>query len=190
MTCKPGLELLFHALGFAADQHRDGRRKDGNTSPYINHPIAVAGELVEARIEDPEILAAALLHDTLEDTSATSEDLEREFGPRVRRLVEELTDDKTLAWDERKRRQVEHARQLEADAKLIKIADKISNVRDVAHRPPTRWSVERRRDYIDWSEEVVAGCRGVSRRLEDRYDEVLTDARQRLDADAAGKDTA
>ena len=179
------LPLLFHALRFAADHHRDDRRKGVEASPYINHPIAVASELVAVGIDDSEVLAAALLHDTVEDTIATPEEIEAEFGPRVRALVDAVTDDQELRSRERKRLQVEHAPGLSPDAKLIKIADKICNTHDVAHAPAEGWSYERRRDYLDWSEQVVAGCRDVHAELEARYDAVLADARARLGAGAA-----
>ena len=142
------LPLLFRALQFAADHHRDDRRRDIDVSPYINHPIGVAAELVAANVEDPEILAAALLHDTIEDTLATPEDLEGEFWARVCRLVLAVTDDKSLDRDERRRLQVERAPALEPDAKLIKIADKIYNARDVAHSPPTGWSLADRMQVL------------------------------------------
>lgn len=171
------LSILFRALRFAADHHRDDRRKGVGASPYINHPIAVASELVDAGVEDPEVLAAALLHDTVEDTWATPEEIEAAFGPRVRALVDAVTDDKTLRSRERKRLQVVHAPDLEPDAKLIKIADKTANVHDVGFDPPARWTLERRRDYLDWTEHVVEGCRGVNETLESRYDRQLASAR-------------
>ena len=131
------------------------------------------------------MLAAALLHDTVEDTVATPEEIEAEFGPRVRTLVEAVTDDQSLRSGERKRLQVMHAPGLDPDAKLIKIADKICNTYDVAHAPAAGWSFERRHDYLDWSEQVVAGCRDVHPELEARYDAVLADARTRLGAATA-----
>jgi guanosine-3',5'-bis(diphosphate) 3'-pyrophosphohydrolase len=179
------LSLLFRALRFAADHHRHDRRKGADASPYINHPIAVASELVDVGIVDPEVLAAALLHDTVEDTIATSEEIQREFGPRVRELVDAVTDDKNLRSGERKRLQVAHAPNLDPDAKRIKISDKICNARDVGHSPAAGWSLERRREYLDWTERVVAGCRGVNPALEARYDEVLADSRSRLAVAAA-----
>jgi guanosine-3',5'-bis(diphosphate) 3'-pyrophosphohydrolase len=174
------LSTLFRALRFAADHHRDDRRKGAGASPYINHPIEVASVLVEAGVDDPEVLAAALLHDTVEDTWATPEEIEAEFGPRVRALVEAVTDDKSLRSGERKRLQVVHAADLEPDAKLIKIADKTANVHDVGHDPPARWTLERRRDYLEWTERVVEGCRGVNETLERRYDVELASARQKV----------
>ena len=176
----PDLPLLFHALRFAADHHRDDRRKGADASPYINHPIAVASELVDVGVVDPEVLAAALLHDTVEDTIATPEEIEAEFGLRVRTLVEAVTDDQSLRSRERKRLQVVHAPGLDPDAKLIKIADKTCNARDVGHSPAAGWSLERRREYLDWTEHVVAGCRGVNAALEAHYDEVVASARARL----------
>lgn len=181
------LPLLFRALRFAAEYHRDGRRKGVGASPYINHPIAVASELVAAGVADPEVLAAALLHDTVEDTVAEPADIEREFGTRVRRLVDALTDEGTLRSRERKRLQVVEAPHLEPDAKMIKIADKTANVYDVGEDPPASWPLERRREYLDWTERVVAGCRGVNPALEARYDSVLAEARARIEADAASK---
>ena len=177
------LPLLFKALRFAAAHHRDDRRKGEDASPYINHPIAVAAELVDVGVADPEVLAAALLHDTVEDTLATTEDLEREFGLRVRDLVEAVTDEQGLPSRERKRLQVVHAPGLDPDAQLIKIADKTCNAHDVGHAPAAGWSLERRREYLDWTERVVAGCRGVSVVLEARYDAVLSDARAQLESE-------
>lgn len=188
MTNQPTtrLPLLFCALSFAADHHRFGRRKGEEASPYINHPIAVAAELAEVGVTDHKILAAALLHDTLEDTDATPEDLEREFGPRIRRLVEAVTDDGSLPKEQRKQAQLEQARHMETDAKLIRIADKICNVRDVGFAPAAGWSLNRRREYLDWTEHVVDRCRGHLLPLERRYDNVLAESRAQLDSEEPG----
>jgi guanosine-3',5'-bis(diphosphate) 3'-pyrophosphohydrolase len=165
------LALLLKALAFAAHKHRDQRRKDAEASPYINHPIALADVLVnEGGITDVEVLCAALLHDTVEDTATTHEELLNAFGSRVARIVAEVTDDKALAKAERKRLQIEHAPGLSAEAKLVKLADKICNLRDVAERPPAKWDLERRREYFDWAKRVVAGVRSVHPRLEAAFD--------------------
>jgi guanosine-3',5'-bis(diphosphate) 3'-pyrophosphohydrolase len=119
------------------------------------------------------ILIAAVLHDTVEDTSTTFSELEEAFGQDVRLLAEEMTDDKTLPKQERKCFQVAHAQQLSERAKQIKIADKICNVHDVTHTPPPNWSLERRQEYLQWAAKVVEGCRGSNANLEDRFDEVL-----------------
>ena len=168
---KSELALLLKALSFAADKHRDQRRKDAEASPYINHPIALADVLVnEGGVTDVEVLAAALLHDTVEDTATTPEELERVFGARVARIVAEVTDDTALPKAERKRLQVEHAASISPEAKLVKLADKICNLRDVAVRPPAQWSLERRREYFEWAKNVVDRLRGVHPRLEAAFD--------------------
>jgi guanosine-3',5'-bis(diphosphate) 3'-pyrophosphohydrolase len=165
---------LLQAVRFAAHKHQPQRRKDKDASPYINHPIEVA-ELLAAvgGVTDLPILIAAVLHDTVEDTSTTFSELEEAFGQDVRLLVEEMTDDKTLPKQERKCFQVAHAQQLSERAKQIKIADKICNVHDVTHAPPPNWSLERRQEYLQWAAKVVEGCRGSNANLEDRFDEVL-----------------
>jgi guanosine-3',5'-bis(diphosphate) 3'-pyrophosphohydrolase len=172
---KSELALLLKALAFAAHKHRDQRRKDAEASPYINHPIALADVLVnEGGVTDVEVLCAALLHDTLEDTATTHEELVEGFGPRVARIVAEVTDDKALPKNERKRLQIEHAAALSPEAKLVKLADKICNLRDVAERPPASWDLARRREYFDWAKRVVDGLRGANavemRRLAAAFD--------------------
>jgi (p)ppGpp synthase/HD superfamily hydrolase len=177
---------ILKALHFAAIKHRDQRRKDVEVSPYINHPIEVAELLARVGgVTDIVILQGAILHDTIEDTNTTSEELEAEFGPEVRRVVEEVTDDKRLPKAERKRLQIEHAPHLSARAKQIKIADKISNVQAVTKTPPVDWPMERRREYLDWAENVVAGLRGCNQSLESYYYQVLENGRRVLNEDQA-----
>ena len=169
------LALLLEALAFAAHKHREQRRKDAEASPYINHPIALANVLVnEAGVSDVEVICAALLHDTVEDTATTHEELLNAFGTRIARIVAEVTDDKKLPKAERKRLQVEHAPHISREAKLVKLADKIANLRDVAERPPAGWDLARRREYFEWAKRVIDGLRGVPgedmRRLEAAFD--------------------
>jgi guanosine-3',5'-bis(diphosphate) 3'-pyrophosphohydrolase len=165
------LALLLKALSFAAQKHRDQRRKDRKASPYINHPIALASVLtLEAGIIDPGILAAALLHDTIEDTRTSHEELKQAFGTRVAKIVLEVTDNKRLRKHTRKRLQVEHAPTLSHGAKLVKLADKICNLRDLDGRPPVGWDKKRRREYFDWAKQVTDGMRGTNRRLEAVFD--------------------
>jgi guanosine-3',5'-bis(diphosphate) 3'-pyrophosphohydrolase len=172
----------LQAVSFAAARHRSQKRKDGDRSPYINHPIQVALCLAEQGVADPVTLIAAVLHDTIEDTETKGEELEERFGPEVRAVVEEVTDDKSLRKEVRKKLQVEHAPSLSERAKLVKLADKIANVGDVTHAPPVDWSLERRWEYLDWTERVVEGCRGVHAGLEAQYDEVLSEARENLNS--------
>ena len=170
MTRFPTGDILA-ALRFAAHKHRDQRRKDHAASPYINHPIARANVLWhEGDVRDAGIICAALLHDTIEDTQTTADEIHRAFGKRIAGIVLEVTDDKLLPKAERKRRQIEHAPHLTRAAKLVKLADKICNLRDVADSPPPTWSLRRRRQYFDWARKVVAGVRGVNRKLEKAFD--------------------
>ncbi|HXZ85496.1 MAG TPA: HD domain-containing protein [Myxococcota bacterium] len=177
MQVRPTPLDLLAALDFAADKHRHQRRKDRESSPYVNHPIQVAEVLARiGKVSARDVLVAAILHDTLEDTATTKRELVARFGARVACLVAEVTDDKSLPKAVRKRLQVEHAPALSRAAKLIKLGDKICNVRDVAESPPAGWSRARRIAYLRWSREVVAGCRGTGTALEREFDRVLRHA--------------
>lgn len=148
--------LILKATEFAARKHRDQRRKDDSASPYINHPIALASILsIEGGVTDEVVLAAALLHDTIEDTDTAESELVENFGEEVAQVVVQVTDDKTLPKAERKRLQIEHAAKISYRARLVKLADKIANIRDVAHSPPKDWPLERRQEYFDWAKKVV-----------------------------------
>jgi len=168
----PLMKNVIKAMAFAADRHRNQRRKDADASPYINHPIGLADVLAnEAGIEDERVLVAAILHDTIEDTETSEQELIRLFGKEVTDIVLEVTDDKTLPKAERKRLQVEHAPSLSRRAKLVKLADKICNLRDVASSPPADWPLERRQEYFEWAKSVVDGVRGVHPELERIFDD-------------------
>lgn len=158
--------LLIRALEFAAGKHRMQRRKDEDASPYINHPIALMKVLcIEAGVHDAMILSAAALHDTIEDTETTGQELESEFGSEIASIVSELTDDKSLPKAKRKRLQIEHAPHMSRYGALVKLADKICNLRDVADSPPAGWSIERQRNYFDWAKAVVERLPRVNAKL-------------------------
>jgi GTP diphosphokinase / guanosine-3',5'-bis(diphosphate) 3'-diphosphatase len=160
------------AIAFAAERHRNQRRKDAEASPYINHPIALANVLAnEADIEDESTLIAALLHDTIEDTEATTAELDQLFGQEITAIVLEVTDDKSLPKADRKRLQIEHAPHISRRAKHVKLADKICNLRDMAASPPADWTIERRREYFDWAQAVVDQLRGAHPGLERIFDQ-------------------
>ncbi len=166
------LKLLLKALSFAAHKHRDQRRKDVDASPYINHPISLAGILCnEAHVTDVNVICGALLHDTVEDTDTTPEELEAEFGTAIRDIVMDVTDDKSLSKAERKQLQIDHAAHASDQAKLVKLADKITNLRDVANNPPPAWSHQRCQEYFDWARKVIDQVRGVHPGLEKIFDE-------------------
>lgn len=131
-------------------------------------------------VDDPEVIAAALLHDTIEDTDTSPEELEAMFGARVRGIVDEVTDDKSLKKVERKQRQIEHASQLSSAATLIKLADKISNVTDITNAPPAGWELNRRWEYLDWAAAVISNCPKVNQALEMRFAEALDEGRAKL----------
>jgi GTP diphosphokinase / guanosine-3',5'-bis(diphosphate) 3'-diphosphatase len=164
------MELVMRAAAFAAEKHRMQRRKDAESSPYINHPIQLAYILVQEGIEDSTVLASALLHDTIEDTQTTLDEIEIVFGYEIARIVDECSDDKTLTKLERKQAQIAHAGKISPKAKLVKMADKIANVSDIDGAPPAGWSLERKREYFDWAKRVVDEMRGTHARLEARFD--------------------
>ena len=172
------MNLVLKATQFAALKHCDQRRKDGKT-PYIIHPISVAMILADiGSIEDLEILSAALLHDTLEDTDTSGDELENFFGSRVRIIVEELTDNDMLTFSQRKQMQIDNAPYLSKDATLVRIADKISNVSDVIENPPPEWNQKRCNKYVDWAEAVMNNCQKVNQDLENHFFELLTEYRK------------
>jgi (p)ppGpp synthase/HD superfamily hydrolase len=173
-------QLLAAAL-FSAERHRDQRRKGVRETPYINHPIEVSERIVRVgSVHDIEVLVAAILHDTIEDTETTAEEIERHFGEPVTALVLEVTDDRLLTWMERKRLEIEHAPLLSPRAKLIKLSDKISNVADTETNPPSAWSRQRRRDYLDFAEQIALGCRGINAALDAEFVKALASARAHI----------
>jgi guanosine-3',5'-bis(diphosphate) 3'-pyrophosphohydrolase len=175
------LAKILDAASFAAKNHTGQKRKGSDGEPYINHPIEVANLLANiGKIDDGDMIVAALLHDTVEDCGVRFEEIEERFGTVVANYVRELTDDKSLPKAERKRLQIQHAPQLSHEAKQIKLADKISNIRDVTENPPDGWDVQRRREYVEWGEDVVAGLRGANDELEKLFDEVAGKAYESL----------
>lgn len=172
---------LLQATKFAAEKHTKQRRKDANATPYINHPIEVAEHLVRiGGITDEEILIAALLHDTIEDTDTTFGEITHIFGINVANLVLECTDDKSLAKSERKKLQIINAPHKSFGAKIIKIADKTCNLMSIISDPPLNWGHKQRLDYVLWSEQVVQGLLGVNRALDSAALSTITLAKEKL----------
>lgn len=169
---------LLEALVFAADRHRGQKRKGRDAIPYVNHLIAVASILAnEGGVQDETLLVAAILHDTVEDTGTTLDELTQRFGAAVTALVREVTDDKSLPSPVRKRLQIEHASASSRPARELKLADKIANLRDLVRFPPRDWDRRRLSEYVTWAGQVGAGCRGVNRRLEEVFDQAIAEAR-------------
>ncbi len=166
-------DLVVKALSFATEKHRHQRRKNAEQTPYIEHPVAVMRVLWDAGVRDAIVLAGGLLHDTLEDTDATVEDLDRAFGREVAEVVRYCTDDKSLPKAERKRLTIQHAGSAPRRAKLVKLADRIANCADLTASPPAGWTPERVGQYFDWSRQVVEPMRGVDARLEAAFDRAL-----------------
>lgn len=166
--------LLLNAVNFAAIKHRDQRRKNAIQAPYINHPIGVAHILWEqGGVKDVDVLQAAILHDTIEDTDTTYEELVNVFGENVANIVKDVTDDKSKRKDQRKRYQVQHIRHISAEAKLVKLADKLYNTKDLMQLPPTDWDVERIQGYFVWTKTIVDSIRGTNLMLETELDKVF-----------------
>jgi len=177
---RDSLAKFILAAAFAARKHKTQKRKDG-VEPYINHPLETAEILVKiGDIKDEDILAAAVLHDTIEDTDTNEEEIANLFGQKVCDYVKEVTDDKSLPKEIRKRLQIEKASKLSAGAKQIKIADKISNLYAIMNSPPKDWSLEEKVEYINWAKEVVDKMRGVNENLEKYFDEAYLKAKEKL----------
>jgi guanosine-3',5'-bis(diphosphate) 3'-pyrophosphohydrolase len=172
--------LVSEAAEFAARRHTGLARKGRGNEPYINHLAEVANLLATATGgRDPELIAVGWLHDTIEDTATTQEELARKFSERVANLVAEVTDDMRLPKSTRRQLQIVHAPGKSPSAKLVKIADKISNIRARIHRDPSPEERADLTDYVDWAEQVVAGCRGVNAALDRMFDDTVKLARSR-----------
>ncbi|KAE9547898.1 hypothetical protein FO519_008890 [Halicephalobus sp. NKZ332] len=168
------ISLIMKASDFAARRHRFQRRKDPHQTPYINHPIGVAHILAnEAGIKDPTVIAAAILHDTVEDTKTTSEEIKAMFGDEIHHIVAECTDDKSLPKQKRKELQVQNARSHSHKAKLVHLADKLYNLRDIERVRPIGWSPEVVKAYVKWSRQVLEELRGTNQILEEALDNII-----------------
>lgn len=161
------MKIVIKALDFSAHKHRDQRRKDADGTPYINHPIALMQVLAEeADLTDAHLLAVAALHDTVEDTDTSFDELTEVFGEEISNTVYELSDNKSLPKSERKQRQIEYASRLSPAAATVLLADKICNLRDIARIPPPDWTLQRKRDFFDWAKEVVDSLPPANETLE------------------------
>lgn len=164
------LAKLLNSCSFAAKKHRNQRRKDSERTPYINHPIDVANILARAGITDLDTLIGGILHDTIEDTDTDQEEIRLLFGDNVLKIVLECSDDKSLHKVERKKLQIEHASHISNSAKLVKLADKYSNLLDILSNPPSSWSKEEIEGYIIWGYAVVSKLKGINEKLDNDFE--------------------
>ena len=176
------LNKILEAISFAADRHRNQTRKGISKVPYINHPIQVAKILTDVGENEPELLIAAILHDVIEDTTKNEEEIKAlsnvilsKFGEEVLITVLEVSDNKSLPVEERKRLQVIHTPDLSERARKLKIADKISNIEDVEKDPPENWEQERKLAYLNWAKQVVDGAKGLNKKLDQYFDQVYNE---------------
>ena len=177
------LHAILEAASAASTWHAKQKRKGTASEPYINHLLEVAGLVNQATDgDDPNLVVAALLHDAIEDQGIARDTIAERFGEDVAALVEEVTDDKSLPQDVRKQRQVEEAPSKSRRAKILKLADKISNVTAIGTDPPVDWPVERQRGYVQWGRDVVAGLRGASPELERKFDQAAERAERLIAA--------
>jgi len=182
MTDTHQLDAILDAAIFAAQKHQGHVRKDEQASPYVTHSLAVARTICNiGKVNDPTILIAAILHDTIEDTNTMEAEIQERFGEEILSIVLEVTDDKSQNKLARKQQQVIHAHNLSNGAKIIKLADKLTNCLDILHTPPKNWSLGRRREYIQWAADVIAQIRGTNPSLEAAFDEMLSQAEKTLD---------
>ena len=173
---------MISAVVYSAEKHKYQRRKGFNQVPYINHPLKVSKLLSDCGESDEVLLIAAILHDVIEDTDTTAEDITNEFGQEVCDLVREVTDDKDLPYSIRKELQIKHAPGMSERAKKLKIADKICNVRDIISYP-IDWSVDRKLTYLEWAGHVVDGCTGVNDQLETIFRKTIEEGLETLKAE-------
>jgi guanosine-3',5'-bis(diphosphate) 3'-pyrophosphohydrolase len=184
MSNMVGITRVLSAAIIAAEAHRNQRRKDKVGTPYINHPITVAA-LASTVTSDTDIVVAALLHDVVEDTILTLDDVEQFCGKYVADIVGEVTDDKKLPWAERKQAQIDHAPHLSDAAAIVKVADKIANVSDL-RSPEASWSLERRLQYATWAAKVVNSITNAPEALVATFNDTFVKAIQYIEEQQNG----
>ncbi len=181
MTAALDVALVMRAAQFASVRHANQRRKGRDQEPYVNHLIEVVAHLAQsARCDDTVLLAAGFLHDTVEDTDTTTAELVQLFGSDIARMVAEVTDDKTLRKDARKRQQIDTITSKSTGAKFLTIADKTANVASIVRSPPMDWTRHRMAEYGDWAENVVSQIRGLDPHLDDAFNRAMAELRAKL----------
>lgn len=170
------MQQIFKALQYASIKHKGQIRKGRDRAAYINHPIAVANTIINVgKIEDENTIIAALLHDVIEDTDTTEQDISEAFNSEIAQIVLEVSDDKHLSIEERKALQIKNAPHLSDEAKIIRVADKICNIRDVIDFPPITWNKKRKIIYLNWTRNIVDQIRNTNISLETLFDKYYTE---------------
>lgn len=170
----PVLIVLIDTINFAAEKHKNQRRKNAEKTPYINHPIGVMNLISNVgKVNDLPILQAAVLHDTVEDTKTTFDEIEQRYGKQVRDIVAEVTDDKSLPKAERKKLQIQNAHKKSYAGRMVKLADKLYNLRDLIECAPDKWTVERIQGYFVWAYLAINEIRGTNKFLEDELNKAF-----------------
>lgn len=167
------LQKLTKAYNFSAQKHTKQRRKDKDANPYINHPIEVAKILTDSDIVDIDTIIAGILHDTIEDTNTTYEEIIENFGENIAKIVMECSDDKKLDKITRKQLQIVHAGEISSEARMVKLADKLSNCHNMINNPPCQWSKAEIYGYIYWSYAVCQKLKGINIKLDNKLDDMF-----------------
>lgn len=175
------MDQLLETITYAIIKHDGQKRKDENAYPFIVHPIDVASILIKAGVTDNDVLNAAILHDVVEDTSATYEEVKTKFGKSVADYVQEVSDDKSLSKLERKKAQIEHAKVISEGAKLIKLADKISNLTSLSNSVPKSWPAIWEKGYFAWAKLCTDNMSGLSEQLDAQLNTLYQNALSDLD---------
>jgi HD domain len=184
MVCE--VRRLTKALAFAAEAHRNHRRKGASQEPYINHLIEVLDLVTSVEDSDMDVLIAALLHDVLEDTRTGYDELVATFGERVARIVQENSDDMTLPKPERRRARLAGIGKKSREARLVKLADIISNLRAIVISPPAGWSNDRRLGYLESCRNLVDAGRGSNAEIERIFDDTAKEVEEAIRTEGLG----
>ena len=182
---------LTQALAFAAEAHANQRRKGAAQEPYLNHLVEVLDLVTQATGgDDVDLLIASLLHDVVEDTNVTEEELTESFGTRVAEIVQANSDDMSLPKDERRRKRIADMPRKAPDARIVKTADVISNIRAIVTSPPAGWTADRKLGYLDGCRQLIDAGRGANAALEKVFDQTVADAERTIRGEAEGGPSA
>lgn len=169
------IHIVLEAVGFAAEGHNGQLRENPEKTPYIIHPIRVTEHLMTiANVHERDILVAALLHDTVEDTKITFADIQKSFGTTAEGYVRELTDNMSLPQEERMKLQIETAPKKSLAAAQIKLADKYDNLKSLQSNPPATWDQKKIDEYFLSAKKVTSSLPAANVPLKKAVDDVIS----------------